>query len=174
MTDDLPTATNAAAATLGMAPAPTAPMTPAEAAAKLKTLEQDRTWGEKLHRGDAQVRQEFIELTTLAASGDPLDAIMAGVVPNTIDVDETGGAKARAVDQVAAVADWREKGIPDRAIRDFLSDMRPTREQHEFGKAMQRRNFNNPEWVRRLLDGDPRANQDFMANSWAIGCFEET
>jgi hypothetical protein len=176
---DTPTTAVAVVAELGMAPATqptptTALVTPAQAAARLRELEADRQWGDKLYRGDAQVRQEFTDLTTIAASGDPLDAIMAGVQPTTIDVDETGGGKARAVDQIAAVADLRERGIPDQAIRDLLGDVRPTYEQHVFGKEMQRRNFANPEWVERLLAGDPRANQDFISNSWAIGCYEES
>jgi hypothetical protein len=182
MTD---TPTTAAAADLGMTPTtqstapttPAAPLTPttaAEARVQLNALVANKAWGQKYLNGDVEARRQFDELTTKIAADDPLESVMAGVQPNTIDVDETGGARARFVDQIAAVADLRERGIPDQAIRDLLSDLRPTREQHEMAKRFNARNFNNPEWVQRLLDGDPRANQDFISNSWAIGCYEES
>src|SRR5262245_51690817 len=59
-----------------------APSTPAAAAAKLKELEADRQWGERLQRGDDATRREFIELTTLAAGGDgpPVEAVDAILV----------------------------------------------------------------------------------------------
>jgi hypothetical protein len=168
MTDDRPI--NAAVDLTLVTPG--APATPVAAAAKLKELEMNREWGERLARGDDATRREFEQLTSLAASGDPLDAIMKGIAPNTVEIDETGGGKVRARDMVTAVADMREKGIPDRMIREVLSDVKPTLEQHQMGKENQRRRFADAEWVERLKAGDPLAAAEFLSNSWAIGCYE--
>ena len=171
MTDDPTIATNSAAADLG---APSGAMTPTMASVRLKELEADKTWGERLQAGDPKTHAEFVSLTTLAASGDPLDQIMAGVAPNVAAIDETGGARASPQDQVEAVEDLRAKGVPDQAIRELLADRRPTLAEHEQGKKNQEANFRNPEWVERFMRGDPQAQRDFISNSWAIGCFEET
>jgi hypothetical protein len=151
---------------------PGAPTTPVAAAAKLKELEINREWGDRLQRGDAETNAEFKRLTELAASGDPIDSIMEGIVPNTVELDETNGGKARARDMVTAAADMRERGIPDQMIREVLSDVRPTLEQHQMGKENQRRRFADAEWVERLKAGDPLAAAEFLSNSWAIGCYE--
>jgi len=151
---------------------PGAPSTPAAAAAKLKELETNREWGDRLARGDDNTRREFEQLTELAASGDPIDSIMQGIVPNTVELDETNGGKVRARDMVTAVADMRERGIPDRMIREVLSDAKPTLQQHQMGKENQQRRFADAAWVERLRAGDPLAAAEFLANSWAIGCYE--
>jgi len=159
----------AAATDLGITPIM---LTPIEAAARLKQLETDREWGDRLSRGDVQTTEEFTRLTALAASGNPIDQVMAGVEPAAATLDETNGSRASARDQVAFVADQRERGIPDRMIREVLSDLKPTLEQHRIGKENQRARFADAAWVERLKAGDPLATAEFLSNSWAIGCYE--
>src|SRR5262249_21329486 len=151
---------------------PASLMTPPQAAARLQELSADVAWGERLTRGDDAARREFDEWSSRAAVGDPIDAIMKGITPDTVEIDETNGCKARGEDMVTAVADMRERGVDDLAIRQLISDLRPTLEQHELGKRNQEANFRDPLWVDRLIRGDPQAYRDFVSNSWAIGCYE--
>src|SRR5262249_36631622 len=151
---------------------PASLMTPLQATVHLQELSADKAWGERLTRGDDAARREFDELSSRAAVGDPIDWIMQGVVPNTVQIDETNGNRVRAEDMITFVADQRERGIPDSMTREVLSDVKPTLEQHKMGKELQRRNFADAAWVERLKAGDPLAVAEFQANSWAVGCYE--
>src|SRR5262249_51250545 len=135
---------------------PASLMTPLQATVHLQELSADKAWGERLTRGDDAARREFDELSSRAAVGDPVYWIMQGVVPNTVQIDETNGNKVRGEDMVTAVADMRARGVGDLAIRQLISDQRPTLEQHELGKRNQEANFRDPLWVDRLIRGDPQ------------------
>jgi hypothetical protein len=154
-------------------PAPTKPTTAIEAAARLKELTSDPAWVREYTSGGIEQRRELAALTEQVANGDPLDSVMAGIEPSGLNVD-LSGTRASPRDQIAAVAAWRDQGIGDRAIREILSDLKPTREEHNLAKYNNARRFADPVWVAALMAGDPLAQQDFWVNCWGIGCYEET
>ena len=153
-------------------PAPDKPTNAIEATARLKELTADPAWVREYTNGGIEQRREFAALTEQVAAGDPLDAVMAGIEPSGLNVD-LSGTRASPRDQIAAVAAWRGHGIGDKAIRQILSDLKPTIEEHNLAKYNNARRFADADWVARLLAGDPLAQEQFWVNSWGIGCYEE-
>jgi hypothetical protein len=68
-------------------PAPSSsPSTPAEAAARLRVLANDRDWGRRYLDGSIAERHEFAALTQLAASGDQMPE--TGGITTVIALDD--------------------------------------------------------------------------------------
>src|SRR5262249_44993469 len=64
---------------------------------------------------DAAAKLESDRLDT-----DPVGLIMKGIVPNE-GPDTSNGSRARAADQIEAVAQFRAQGIPEKMISQLLN-----------------------------------------------------
>jgi|SRR5215813_7762774 len=115
---------------------------------------------------DARAKLDSNRLDT-----DPVGAIMKGIVPPE-EPDTSNGSRARAVDQVEAVKDFRSQGIPEKMIHELLSGKKPTPEMYQRGKELQARRMADPDWLKRLTAGDRATVIEFLDMSWCVGCFE--
>jgi len=121
MTDTTTTTTTAATTTTTDT---TAQLTPADAAAKLASLRDDKAWGARLYNGDVATRREFDSLSAMAATaGGRLDAVLAGAAPPMVEMtDEDHPMTSR---DMATVVGWlREDGCPTRPCGRSRKDSR--------------------------------------------------
>jgi hypothetical protein len=141
-------------------PAPSAaPTTPAEAAARLRVLANDKAWGSRYLDGNIAERHEFQALSELAASGDQSPDFDIVTVDSVTDPHAVSPRVFNdAMDQLRAL------GLPDAAER-YIIDLdrgvrvdRPTQGDKQAARQALDRLVKNPEWRQAVLSGDPRAN----------------
>jgi hypothetical protein len=99
-------------------PAPLHPSTPAEASARLAQLRTDDAWCRKLNSGDIATREEFHQLSALAASAAPFDP--SADVADWSSGPGVGDQLSRR-NMLSAADDLRAKGINEEAIHHFLN-----------------------------------------------------
>jgi hypothetical protein len=132
----------------------TAQLTPADAAAKLATLTEDKAWGARLFNGDVATRREFDSLTAMAATaGGRLDAVLTGAEPPSIEMtDEDHPMTSR---DMATVVGWlREDGVSDATIRQIAEGQPVSKEEHRIAEQALSRCIGDKEWTKKLMGGD--------------------
>jgi hypothetical protein len=137
-------------------------MTPAQAAQRLAQLQSDPRWTEKLLAGSGAQQREFAELSALAMNDDSGDTQADNLI-EVVDSISDKNALSRAA--YAALFDGlRANGLPaesEQYIRDLDSGKRvdrPTSGDRIAFEQARARLLNSPEYVRKCLSGDIRAN----------------
>jgi hypothetical protein len=149
------------------APASSTPQNANEARARLQALANDTKWYDRYVRGSQAERAEFDQLTRLAASDGEQEAI--GLI-ETVDATQDRDAQPRRA--YAALFDGLRGsvgGLPQtaedamRAIDSGEMTDRPTEGDRLVAREALERLSKSPEWVKKFLAGDIRANADFNA-----------
>jgi hypothetical protein len=144
----------------GAPPAP--PANAAEASTRLGTLTADKEWTEKLLAGDAAAAREFHDLSTMVATGDKVDAAIAGIRP---DIQDGIIPDSSAVLMTNVAATLRANGISDDAIRQVLTGQKVSKQERGLVETWKGQRMRDPEWVKAYLSGDPQAAKDMtLAN----------
>lgn len=129
------------------------PTNAAEAATRLAALSADKTWSTNLLAGDVAAAKEFADLTTLVASGDPVEQAMAGLIPRD-------GLPSSDVVLMAKTTEMlRDFGIRDEVIQQTLTGQEITQAEHDAAKAWKTRISSDPVWVQRYLKGDAECRE---------------
>jgi|ERR1043166_8311650 hypothetical protein len=138
---------------------PEPPKTPAEASARLTTLQADKAWADKLLTGSVAERREFDALVELASSGDKVDAAIAGVVP---DLANASGVlpDSGLVLMANVAADLRDKGHAPGVVKQALLGKPVSQDEYTAVKALRDERMTNKEWSARLLGGDKAAAKE--------------
>jgi hypothetical protein len=104
---------------LGTTP-PVPTTSPAEAAARLDALINNKEWGQRYLEGGAAERKQFSELTSAIANGSAVqDAIEGKAPPPSMTTTTTDGELPPGV-LIRAAADLGARGLTDQAIADIL------------------------------------------------------
>jgi hypothetical protein len=127
------------------------------ARARLDHLTADAAWRERFMQGDVATRREWQTLTEQIAAGDPVDAVMAGVVPDNTQIDLSSGNAASYSDMAKAVPELRSIGLGDDVIRQVLTDQPVSRAEYSQVKNWHDRVLKDRAFTERYLSGDPEA-----------------
>jgi hypothetical protein len=105
--------------------------------------------------------KEFTDLQALIATGDKVDAAIAGVT----DIQDGIIPDSSAVLMANVAADLREKGINDECIRQTLTGQKCSKQERTLVETWKGQRMRDPVWVKAYLSGDPQAVKDMtLAN----------
>jgi hypothetical protein len=147
-----------------------APKTPADASARLATLQADKTFTDRLLAGGIAERKEWDSLLSLASSGDKVDAAvsMPGGVANSVPDSELRQLASTA-------ADLRELGLPDEVVRQALSGAPVSAEEYRAVRQWRDERTSDGEWSKKFLAGDALAKKQMtIANIIISGGIKES
>jgi hypothetical protein len=133
---------------------PDKPTTAIEARAKLDTLTANKSWADKLEKGDVEVQKEFKTLTALAADlqpGDQLDRVAGTAERPMIETITDGQLSTGKL--MSAVDGLREVGINDEAIKEAINGGRNSAVIHRATQELKAKLFGDQAWVKRYLEG---------------------
>jgi hypothetical protein len=135
------------------------PTNASEARTILDARKADPSWGAKVLAGHPEANREWRELTSKAADSD--DSVVAAVMsgePSRMPTTETH--------IMAGTAGWfRELGISDQVISEFLRGQQATAQEYEAVKNWKLMSMGDKSpggFVERILSGDVRARQQMM------------
>jgi hypothetical protein len=135
------------------------PATPAEAVTKLDQLKSDPAWAKAWLSGNGPQVKEYENLSALAATGDKVDAAMAGVLADTPFQD------SGHLQMIAATKMFRELGINDATIKQTLSDHEVTQQEHDIVAKWKADRMRDSEYVKKWLSGEgEQAREMTLAN----------
>ena len=137
-------------------PPPAAPSTPAEASTRLDQLKSDAGWREQFLSGSGPQVKEWNDLHTLVATGDKVDAAMAGVLADGPWQD------SGHLEMIAATKMFRELGISDATIKQTLTDYQITQQEHDVVAKWKADRMRDSEWVKKWLSGEGEHARDMM------------
>jgi hypothetical protein len=135
--------------------------TPAEAGARLETLLADRSFADRLLKGDGPAVTEFRSLMERKseASGDHLTDVIQGTAKAPdFQLTVDGELNTRAIMDGAAAL--REFGVSDGAIRELLENKPVTRAEWDALQHFRRSKLGDQEWSKKLLAGDYQARKE--------------
>jgi hypothetical protein len=145
--------------------APAIPAPPAnatEASVRLGALSADKEWAGKLLAGDVAANREFQELSALVATGDKVDAAIAGIRP---DIQDGVIPDSSTVLMTNVAADLRANGISDDSIRQVLTGQKVSKQERTLVETWKGQRMRDPAWTKLYLAGDPQAVRDMtLAN----------
>jgi hypothetical protein len=137
-------------------PAPSAtPQDAAGARARLDQLVSSESWYAKFKGGDREAKAEWTRLNAVIAESDPIANALAGkeTAPPMMEVVFGKELPSRALS--AAVADLREAGFPDDAIRHAVQGHLVSHQEHEAATRLRANRLSDPVWVANYLKGCP-------------------
>lgn len=136
---------------------PAPPANAVEARTRLAAIEADKDQGAKIFAGDPAANREWRELVAKAATSDDstVELAMTGDVHKITD---------SATKMMAETAVWmRGAGFPEKAIRETLADKAPAPEDIDRARVWKTQAMKNPDFTKRLLDGDGDAMREMTA-----------
>jgi hypothetical protein len=132
------------------------PKTASEASAVLAARQADRDWGAKVFAGDPNANKEFRELTAMVSAGGD-DTVTVAMNGNPVYMPSTD------LHQMAHAAGWfRELGISDQIISEFLRGGQVTPQEYEAVANWKKEHMGDEDWVKKYLSGDVKARQQMM------------
>jgi hypothetical protein len=145
-----------------------APQTPAETAdVKLRRLEQDKGWRDRLSAGDPTTKAEWktllSEIDGTGRTDDPrVDAILAGEISRPPTSESLAGRELPTRMILDAVEQMRSLGISDEAIKQGINGgITISKNEHQMVSRLLAQRESDPEWKQRLWAGDPVARREF-------------
>jgi hypothetical protein len=133
------------------------PANATEARAVLDARIADKGFADRVFAGDIAAKKELDALhAKIHAGGDDVVVeAMTGKLPEGATSDQR---------LMAETAAWmREKGFPERAIQETLSDKKPTPEDVERARLWKTMAMKNEDFVKRYLAGDGAARLEMDA-----------
>ena len=148
------------------------PATPAEAGAKLDALSKNQDWASKVLTGSGPHVREFNDLIAKKSGSDKLDQILNGTIePPILETVMPGELSTRNV--MTSVADLREIGLEDAAIRQVVEGKPVSKTEFDAVKRLHADRLGNPEWTAKLLKGGASERRELtlmqvvLAGGWA-------
>jgi hypothetical protein len=149
-------------------PPPTAtPSTPREARQRLDALGRDVEWQQRHANGELAAKDEFVALTTMAASDkDPVAGLLRGEIPP--NETRVGPGYATLREMASVVPGLREDGLTDEQISELLNDKEFSPQEVEAVRKLQIELHGTPTWVAKLLSGDAGARREQLLMSMVL------
>lgn len=146
-----------------------APLTPAEAEAKLNELTADteagRSWSAKWLGGDAATVAEFKTLVEAKnakpAGGDFLSRVINGTAELPL-VDSHSGNTLTVRNQMLLAELLRDLGFTETSVRQYFDGTPNSKEVVDAAESLRADRLADPEWTKRWLNGG-RAERREMA-----------
>src|SRR5439155_16679015 len=142
-------------------PAPVIPTDAAGAVARLNELRESPEWREKWLAGNPREGREYKDLQAIIEKGEnaAVDKAMAGIM------DDAPFQQSGHLEMVAATQMFRELGIRDEVIREFLTDRPVTRKEHDLVAQWRAEKLRDSEWVKKYMAGEGLQRREMMIAS---------
>jgi hypothetical protein len=138
------------------APAPQTPQaSPEDPGTKLRRLEADKGWRDRLDAGDSATRDEWKALIAAEAgadrSDDPrLDGILSGETATPPSFESLTSGQLSTASLIEAVRQMKELGISDAAIKDAVNGGKISRAEYDMVRRFQAERESDRSWVEKV------------------------
>lgn len=148
------------------------PATPAEAATKLETLSKNSEWASKVLAGSGPHVTEFKNLIAKKSAADRLGQILDGTFEAPL-LETTINGELSSYKVGTMIADLREIGLEDAAIRQTIEAKPVSKTEFDAVKRLHADRLGNAEWTAKLLKGGATERRELtlmqvvLAGGWA-------